>query len=177
MGNLLSKKVSMKKMKKKIINLLLLGAFCIILSGCGKEPTKIELTADNFENYFNISAQVTDFRTEDKRTILGTDHYGYANLKITVNPKKNISTEDILIKGKVTYSGICWASNTDYFDVSINIDGKGETSKSITTGQCPLLTPDNPGISSFYTYELKDNEFFIQDKKFVIYSISGSVYE
>lgn len=164
-------------MKKGVLLLVIMcGIFS--LTGCGKkEPIKVELAKDNFEDYFSVSAQVSDFTTEEKETIIGTDYIGHANLKITVNPKKEITTENVVIKGQVTYLGLCWAGNYDSFEVTINKDGEGETIKSITT-TCPTWRPENPEISRYFdNFEPKAGAFLMSDKKILILSISGSIYE
>lgn len=168
---------------KKILSVLFIVILAITLTGCGsseksKEPLKIELTSENFAEYFSISAQVSDFTVDEKSSILGTDYIGYANLKIVVNPKKEFKTEDVSIGGKVTISGMCWSSSLDpYFEVVLDMNGKAEYTKTITTGTCPFFRPDMPTISKFYQYELKENEFFTSDDSVLITLLSGSIYE
>lgn len=163
---------------KKAVLILVITCGILALTGCGKkEPVKVELTKDNFEDYFSVSAQVSDFTTEEKKTIIGSDYIGYANLKVNVSPKKEITTEDVVISGQVTYTGLCWASNYDSFEVTINKDGEGETIKSIST-TCPSMLPENPEISRYFdNYEPKDGAFFMNDRKILIYSLTGNVYE
>ncbi len=64
-----------------------------------------------------------------------------------------------------------------FFEVILDREGKADITESITTGKCPLLRPDNPNITRFYTYDLKAGEFFVNDKRYVIYSIFGNIYE
>lgn len=163
---------------KKVFFILTIICAALSLTGCGtKEPIKVELTKDNFEDYFSVSAQVSDFTTEEKKTIIGSDYIGYANLKVNISPKKEITTEDVVISGQVTYTGLCWASNYDSFEVTINKDGEGETIKSITT-TCPTWRPENPEISRYFdNFEPKAGAFLMSDKKILILSISGSIYE
>lgn len=164
-------------MKKRVILLVIICGI-LALTGCGKkEPVKVELTKDNFEDYFSVSAQVSDFTTEEKETIIGTDYIGHANLKINVNSKKEITAENVVISGQVTYTGLCWASNYDSFEVTINKDGEGETIKSITT-TCPTWRPENPEISRYFdNFEPKAGAFLMSDKKILIISLTGSIYE
>ena len=166
---------------KKVVSFLLMIAVLFTITGCGgktKEPVKVELTSENFAEYFSISAQVSDFTVDENNTILGKDYIGYANLKIVVNPKKEFKTEDVSIGGKVTISGLCWSSGIDpYFEVTLDMNGKAEYTNTISTGTCPFLRPETPNVSKFYEYELIENEFFTSDDRILITSLTGSVYE
>ena len=56
---------------KKILNILFIVIVTLVLTGWAglgksKEPTKIELTSENFEEYFSISAQVSDLKQMKK---------------------------------------------------------------------------------------------------------------
>lgn len=165
---------------KKVLGILFITIFMFAITGCGseKEPVKVELTSENFSEYFSISAQVSDFTVDEKNTILGKDYIGYANLKIVVNPKKEFKAEDVLIGGKVTISGLCWSGGIDpYFEVTLDMNGKAEYTNTISTGTCPVWRPETPTVSKFYEYELKENEFFASDERILITSLNGSVYE
>ena len=165
---------------KKVLGILFITIFIFAMTGCGneKEPVKINLTSENFEEYFSVSAQVSDFNVDEKNSILGKDYIGYANLKIVINPKKEFKTENVAISGKVTISGLCWSGGIDpYFEVNLDMDGKAEYTDTITTGTCPLWRPETPTVSKFYEYELKENEFFTSNEKILITSLSGIIYE
>lgn len=168
---------------KKLLYVLLVVIALVGVTGCGgkevkKEPVKVELTSENFEEYFTINAQVSDFNVDEKKSILGTDYVGYANLKVTIIPKKSFTTEGVSLVGKVAYTGLCWAGNTDYFSVDVDLNGSGEYQKTVTTGACPIFRPETPNIGGFYgktETDLDDGEFFARDKKFVITKLEGSV--
>lgn len=165
---------------KKLLYVLLVLVALFGVTGCGKkEPVKTTLTSENFEEYFTIDAQVSDFKVDERKSLTGNGYVGDANLKITVTPKKSFTTENIIIKGKVTYGGYCWAGNIDSFEIVVDMNGKGEVQKSVTTDVCYFWSPDTPTISKFYTatYELQNNEFLVRDDKFVITSLEGSVIE
>lgn len=165
-------------MLKKFWNLILIVTLVFAITGCGKkEPIKIDLTSENFAEYFSVSAQVSDFTVDEKSSILGKDYFGYANLKIVVNPKKEFKAEDVSINGRVKISGLCWSGGINpYFDVVLDMNGKAEYTDTITTGSCSLLRPETPSVSKFYDYEPKENEFFINEDKVLITSLSGSIY-
>lgn len=169
---------------KKLLYVLLVMVALFGVTGCGsepkKEPVKTALTSENFEEYFTINAQVSDFNVDEKKTILGTDYVGYANLKVTIMPKKSFTTEGVRLVGKVGYTGLCWAGNTDYFSVDVDLNGNGEYQKTVTTGNCPIWRPETPNIGGFYgktETDLDDGEFFAREKKFVITKLEGSVIE
>lgn len=163
---------------KRIVSVLFITIMIVAITGCGKkEPVKIDLTGENFSEYFSVSAQVSDFTVDEKSSILGKDYFGYANLKIVVNPKKEFKAEDVSINGRVKISGLCWSGGINpYFDVVLDMNGKAEYTDTITTGSCPLFRPETPSVSKFYDYEPKENEFFINEDKVLITSLSGSVY-
>lgn len=165
-------------MLKKFFNLISIVILIIAITGCGKkEPVKVVLTGENFSEYFSVSTQVSDFTVDEKSDIFGKDYIGYANLKIVVNPKKEFKAEDVSIEGRVKLYGLCWSGGINpYFDVVLDMNGKGEYIDTITTGNCSLLRPDTPSVSKFYDYEPKENEFFINDDEVLITSLSGSIY-
>lgn len=167
---------------KKILSVLFIAILAITLTGCGsseksKEPVKIELTKDNFETYFTVDANLSDFSSQLKSSIGIKSYEGYANLKVTITPKKEIKTENVVVKGKITLGSLCWAGNKEYFDMTLKLNGEAEYTRNITSGNCSMWQPENPTISRFYEYEPKDDEFLVNEDKILITSISGSIYE
>ncbi len=170
---------------KKIISILLIITLIISLCGCKSEnekqeeqkPVLVEINENNFDEYFYIKADVSDFRQENNNSALASSYIGYANLKITISPKKNIKTENVVINGKASLNGICWSRNYPYFEVSLDNTGNGDRTQTLQSETCYYMRPDSPVVSHFYTYELQDNEFYVNDKAFVIYKITGNVYE
>lgn len=165
---------------KRVVSFLLVVVALFTLTACGsqsKEPAKIELTKDNFENYFLVDASISDFSSQLKSSFGVKSYEGYANLKVTVIPKKEVKIEDVTIKGKVTLSGTCWTGNKASFDITLKLNGEAEYTKDISSGTCSMWQPENPTISRFYNYESVENEFLVNDEKILITSISGSIYK
>ncbi len=168
---------------KKFLNILLIITIVISFCGCKNEkekelePVLVEINENNFDEYFYIKADISDFRQENNNSALASSYIGYANLKITISPKKNIKTENLVIKGKASLNGICWSRNYPYFEVSLDNTGNGDRTQAIQSEICYYMRPDSPVVSHFYSYELKENEFYVNDKAFVLYKITGNVYE
>lgn len=164
---------------KRIINTSLIIILIIILSGCQKkEPSKIELNEENFNDYIILDVDVTDFEKDTKMGLVTRYEYqGVANLKATARLRKDVNIENVIIKGKITTTGMCWSLKEYEFTLELDKNGEANYSKQITTGEYGLLIPDKPSLSQFYFYELKDGEFFLNDNKIVITSINGNVYE
>lgn len=164
---------------KKLLILLAIGIVTLTLTGCGKkEPVKIELTKDNFENYIILDVQLTDFEEESKQGLFTSYEYrGAANLVAKARLKKDVEIEDVVIEGKIMTSGLTWALNTYDFTLKLDKNGEADFSKKITSGNYGLTAPQEPSISSYFDYELKDGEFFLENNTILITSISGNVYD
>lgn len=168
------------KRMRKILSFLLVTLVLFSITGCGnkvEEPVKIELAKDNFETYFTVDAQLSDFNSKLKSSIGLKSYEGYANLKVVVSPKKEIKAENVVIKGKVILGSLCWAGNKEYFEISLKLNGEAEYPKNITSGTCSMWQPENPTISRFYDYKPQENEFLVNDEKILITSITGNIFE
>lgn len=167
-------------MLKKLFNLMLTVTLVIAVTGCGKkEPVKVELTGENFNDYIILNVQLEDYERETTKGLFTTYEYrGAATLKATTSLKKDVKVEDIVIKGKITPYGTCWNFLEFDFELKLDKDGKAEFTKRINTGKYGLTSPEEPSLSKFYDYKLKENEFYADEEEYIlITSISGSVYE
>ena len=172
---------------KKVVRFLLMITILFTITGCGeksKETVKIELNANNFSDYIILNVQLEDYERETTTGLITTYEYrGAATLKATTSLKKEVKVEDIVIKGKITTSGMCWNYLEFDFELILDKDGKAEFSKRINTGKYGLMSPEEPSLSKFYSnyinpYELKEGEFYADDNEYIlITSVTGSVYE
>lgn len=169
---------------KKILSFLFIAILTITLTGCGssekaKEPVKVELNAENFNDYIILNVQLEDYEKESKSGLFTTYEYrGASTLKATTSLKRDVKVEDIVIKGRIRTYGMCWSSLEFDFELVLDKDGKAEFSKRINTGSYGLMSPEEPTLSKFYEYELKENEFYADDNEYIlITSITGSIYE
>lgn len=165
---------------KKAVLILVITCGILALTGCGKkEPVEVELNAKNFNDYIILNVQLEDYEKESERGLFTTYEYrGAATLKATARLKKDVEVEDVVIQGKITPSGMCWNFLEFDFELILDKDGRAEFSKRINTGNFGLMSPDEPKLSKFYNYELKENEFYADEEEYIlITSLSGSVYE
>lgn len=166
---------------KKLLCILLVAVALIGVTGCGetkKEPTKIALTGENFSDYIILNVDIKNFKVEEQMGLVTRyEHRGVADLVAKARLKKDVKVEDVVIKGKITTGEMGWALKTYEFTLELDKDGEADFSEQITSGDFGLLKPKAPTMSKFYTYELKDGEFFLKDKELLITSLEGNVIE
>lgn len=166
---------------KKSLCLLLMIVTLFGLTGCGseakKESEKIELTSENFNDYVSLSAGIENFELETQQTDFFTNYRGVADLVAKAELKKDVKAEDVVIKGQVTVGEVGWSFSVYDFTLELDKDGKATFTKQITSGDFGMMKSVEPSLQGFYTYELKKDEFFLNDKRILITSLSGSVTE
>ena len=128
---------------KKIFGLILVVVMCVSLTSCdftsifSGNNGSVELTVDNFKNYFDISFDVS--KGEQRKCKFQNDFvYLYEGLKcdISLYGNPNYEYENVTVEIKFTHTGPevlehC-AENT--VSVSLNLAGNG-------SGSCYLETP------------------------------------
>lgn len=156
--------------------LLLVAIVLFALTGCKKEPVKVDLTADNFSKYIILNVQFDNADTKTKRGLLGTEYKGTATLKATAKLKKDVNIEDVVIEGLVSPSGMLWASETYKFKLELDKNGEAEYSKDVETDYS-ILKPEEKPLLGIYTGNVEEGQFLTMDNKVLITSLSGSVYD
>ena len=177
----------MKKIFLVILNL------CLIISmvGCGqsekieqekqKEPTEIQLTKENFDEYIILSVNINDFEIDSSRGVaylLGYDSYEYtgvANLEVNARLKKDVKVNNVKITGQIETAGMGWTFKKFDFSIQLDKNGEGEISNQIMSEENMLVKPDRPTISEFYNYSPSGNEFLINNDEVLITSLEGTV--
>lgn len=163
---------------KKLLCVLLVAIVLLGITGCSgetkKEPVKIELTSENFEEYFVMTAQVSNFKQDRQSSMFGTIYDAYADLNIKISPKKRLTTDNVTIKAFVNISGYKWTSKS--FTLTLDVNGNAEYQEMMSvTGQ--LVSLDAPRVGMYFSDDVKEGQFLTQDKKFIIYELSGNVIE
>lgn len=165
---------------KRFLTLLGIGVILISLTGCGKKEEPIALNKDNFEDYIILEVKQPDFEKEQQRGLISTYEYrGTAQLVATARLKKDVKTENVIIKEKIVTSRMAWAGNVYEFTLELDKDGKAEYSQKINSGKFTLVSPDEPSyfgnLDTFKVYtEVKDDDFVYKD---VLLNVSGTIYE
>ena len=168
----------MKKKKIIIISIICITIAIIaiisitIVFNKKNEPKVIELGSDNFEEYIILDVNIGDFNVEQGRGLYSW-YKGVAKLKATARLKKDVQINEVVIKGRIGTSGLCWASKSYDFILELDKNGEAEYSKQITTGDAGMLYPDEPSICT-YLYEANENEFLVKN---AYIEVSGSVIE
>ena len=169
----------------KHISLIVIPVLVIALTGCGtgkdtsnRKTVKVALDSNNFKEYVILNVQLENYQMETTTGLFTTYEYrGSATLRATASLKKDVKVEDVVIKGKIMTTGMCWSLLEYGFELTLDKDGRAEYSSIINTGNYGLTAPQAPQISKYYN-ELKDNEFFADDNQtIVITSVTGSVSE
>lgn len=162
---------------KKILSLLLVLVTIITITGCGKkEPVKVDLTSDNFNDYIILNVQFDNADTKTKSSIMGREYKGTATLKATAKLKKDVDVENIVIEGSVSPSGMLWASEEYTFKLELDKNGEAEYSKDVETDYS-ILKPEEKPLLGMYTGKVKEGQFLAMDDKVLITSLTGSVYD
>ena len=156
--------------------LLLVAIVLFALTGCKKEPVKVDLTADNFSKYIILNVQFDNADTKTKKGLLGTEYKGTATLKATAKLKKDVNVEDVVIEGLVSPSGMLWSSETYRFKLELDKNGEAEYSKDVETDYSILKPEEQPILGKYYN-KVEDGQFLAVDGKVLITSLSGSVYD
>ena len=168
---------------KKIFLVIL--SLCLIISmvGCGqsekieqKEPTEIQLTKENFDEYIILNVNIKDFEIDYSTGLFTSYEYtGIANLEVEARLKKDVKVNNVKISGRISTTGKCWAMKNFDFSLQLDKNGEGDISNQITTGDSSLLKPDRPTLFKFYNYSPSGNEFLINDDEVLITSLEGTV--
>ena len=161
---------------KKIFSLLLVVFAILAVAGCKKEPVKVDLTSENFNDYIILNVQFDNANTKTSSTILGTQYKGTATLKATAKLKKDVDTENVVIEGKVSPAGMLWASEEYTFKLELDKNGEAEYSEDVETAYSILKPEEKPILGKYYG-KVEDGQFLVFDEKVVITSLSGSVYD
>ncbi|SEI81692.1 hypothetical protein SAMN02910453_1394 [Lachnospiraceae bacterium A10] len=170
----------MKKIKGIIITITL--TICLCMTGCAKEPEKIELTGDNLEEYFILDASVDNVDIHKVTGLVSAEWAATADLNATAKLKKDVDVEDVVIEGYITTTGLCWTNQKFSFKLQVDKDGYGEASErmeplSDNIGESSLLKPDYPSIKTISNDQLSEGESLAMDGNIVITSVSGYIYE
>ena len=127
---------------KKIISLLLVVAMCLSLAACGKSKKEVQLTVDNFEDYFNVSCSYGEVKTHKAIGI----NFAYVDTNIDVYQVSTGSLNNVKITLKVTTPNGWSLSSEDNaysssktdgkeFSVTINMPANGEYSETHRIGK------------------------------------------
>ena len=94
------------------------------------EPVKIELTKENFEEYFSLDFYINDIEVEEKWVSFMSDYFysGSARGTVKIYPLKNVTLESVKIRINCEQTG--WGNN--YRDFTIPYDGKYDGSVSFS---------------------------------------------
>lgn len=118
---------------KKILSIAL-AAFLLVAScsGCGSSKTK-EITAENFHDYFFITTK-TDTHyppletTADGAIVVAPKMYT-ANIKVTIDTKKELNANSVVIKGNIDLPEKEWRTLHKEeilpFETTIKLDSEG----------------------------------------------------
>lgn len=168
-------------MKKKQI--IIISIICLILAivvitsiiivlNKKQEPKIIELGSENFEDYIILDVDIENFNVERGRGLYSW-YKGVATLKAKARLKKDVQVNEIIIKGRIGTSGLCWASKSYDFILELDKNGEAEYSKQITTGEAGMLYPDEPSICTDL-YKANENEFLVKN---TYVEVTGSIIE
>ena len=127
---------------KKWIALLLVVVMCLSLAACGKSEKEIQLTVDNFEDYFNISCSYGELETHKAIGI----NFAYVDTVIDVYQVSTGSLNNVKITLKVTTPNGWSLSSEDTayssskndgeeFSITINMPASGEYSETHRIGK------------------------------------------
>lgn len=141
---------SFLSMKKKLF--ILIAFTFIFTGGCGNKEVEVKLTKDNFEDYFIIEGQISDFEV-DEDVVFSKEYKGKANLAVNVRLKKEVRCENVKIEGTVITSDGIWfredsvnfGGGAVVFRISIDIEGKGSNTVPIET-EWKHLRPHTPSV-------------------------------
>ena len=163
---------------KKLLCILLVAVALFGVTGCGgketkKEPTKVALTNENFEEYFILNPQLSNFNQNKTNSILGASYDASVELKVKVSPKKKITTDNVTVKAFVNISGFKFYSQQ--FTIMLDANGEGEYNKLMTASA--LANIDAPHIGTYFSDDVKEGQILTSDKRFIIYEVSGNVIE
>ena len=140
-------------MKQKIISIILCLSLVFVLSACGGYTEEIELTKDNFNDYFNVNIYNSDYREEISSGLFGKD-YGYSCLvNIEISKATDFELNDDVC---ITYFiNSAWDSIPDTYQndkyhrcIDIKIPSSGTVNKKIQCTQSPTLVKlyDKPEV-------------------------------
>lgn len=168
-------------MKRKSIIILSIAIIFISISTLvvifalkqNREPKLVKLGSDNFEEYIILDVDIENFNVERGRGLYAW-YQGTATLKAKARLKKDVQVDEVIIRGRVITSGLCWASKTYSFILELDKNGEAEYSKQITTGEAGMLYPEEPSFST-YLYEPNENEFWVKNTAYI--EVSGSIIE
>ena len=127
---------------KKAVALILSIALLFSLVGCSdtvsnekektSQPQEIQVTSENFGNYFNLNIYAKDFN-ETKSYVFGMyDYKSTCNLVISVTPRSDFEVKDVTLTLRL---GLTWdkydrsiytKDYTEYLDISIPQNGSFE---------------------------------------------------
>lgn len=137
-------------MKRLLSITFAVAILCLSLTAC-KKSEPITLTSKNFEEYFSFDLHFDNFEVKTENTILGTGYTGYADVVITVVPKKDIRCEDVVIEGSFITVGSAWDGNEYAFSFETDYKGNREYIQTIKTSEesKAYFKPEKPEILSF----------------------------
>ena len=147
----LKKKISKQKNNciKKVISLLLCCIISISFFGCSE--IEVELTPENFTDYFFLEVSVENFQSTS-RSVLGYDmHTATADIVITCKPRADYELNNVVAQFKLYDSSTIddWheigesqiISQETPLLVSANLSVRGELNKSIPIQTSSIIIP------------------------------------
>ncbi len=163
---------------RRIVYILLTIIVLIGITGCNSksetETQPITLTSENFEDYFLITAHVSNFREDRQDSLFGTIYDGYADLIVEIRPKKEITTDNVTVKVFINISGYKWLSKAVTLTLDVNGNAEHQEAMSLT-GQ--LISISTPGIDTYSDEDVEEGQFLTSDRKFIVYELTGSIIE
>lgn len=149
-------------MKKRVIcSLCIIVTVILIFSGCAinsPKKTPVTITADNFTEYFNISASFDNLSTTSRTSFGMTQYSGSCNAILKCTAKSNFDIDSAEVS--FTYEIFDWITDTHKATIYINNNSSGETTQRISTK-----------VPSFFELQLPSNISGIN-----ITSASGTIY-
>lgn len=119
---------------KKLLFLLAFSMFLLSLSACGQESSQaVALTLDNYEKYFTVNTKaetkLPELETNNDGAILITPKSTKTTIKVTVDAKKDMDIDSVVIKEVIDipqkYWGRLHEQNQLPIEAVIEVDSDG----------------------------------------------------
>ena len=98
---------------KKLLLLLISTVFILSFSACSEKSSQtMEITADNYMDYFTVTTKaeviLPELETNGNGAILVTPKSTKIKIKVTVDRKKEMNTDSVIIKGIIDLPQKYW---------------------------------------------------------------------
>ena len=177
---------------RKLITIILIGLFSISLVSCAAntspgQKTEIELTEENFSDYFILTFDIDDLETRFEWDTLDTapnngaiyyQQRATARYHITTDIKKEFICENVVIEGKISISDFNFKTTTPIFvKIEVPLDGQTEYITTIESTNKLAYTTKTSVSGVTLNTELGNPITLpkISDIKFEITSINGVI--